>query len=62
MAAAAAARQRGAGETITVLPASGVPLEVAFDGESSEVILSGDARFVLEGEVGPEAVRGFPVD
>ncbi len=59
VAAAAAARARGAGDRITVVPASGIPLEVAFDAAGA-VTLTGDARFVFEGRLSPEALNGFP--
>jgi len=58
IAAAAAARAAGAGDCITVIPASGIPLEVRFES-SDEVVLTGDARVIFEGSVGDEATRGF---
>jgi diaminopimelate epimerase len=55
IAAAFAARGRGAGEQLTVEPASGIPLEIGFDAESSR--LTGDARVVYEGRLDAEALR-----
>ncbi len=59
VAAAFAAWLDGHADRITVIPASGIPLEVGF-GESGAVQLTGDARVVFEGRVGPESTRGFP--
>ena len=59
VAAAFAAWLNGHGDRITVIPASGIPLEVSF-GESGTVQLTGDARVVFEGRLGPEATHGFP--
>jgi len=59
VAAAFAARLRGAGSKLTVVPASGVPLEVDLPGPPQApeaAILSGDARFVFEGELDGEAL------
>jgi diaminopimelate epimerase len=56
VAAAAAARSRGAGEIITVVPKSGIPLEVSFSAGGA-VALTGDARIVFEGRLGPDGVR-----
>ncbi|HKQ59971.1 MAG TPA: diaminopimelate epimerase [Candidatus Polarisedimenticolaceae bacterium] len=58
LAAAAAARQLRGGDRFTVRPASGIPLEVDFRG-GTVVRLAGDARFVFEGELDPEALDGF---
>jgi diaminopimelate epimerase len=62
VAAAFAARRDGAGDRIAVLPASGIPLDVEFAGPQdapSSTALTGDARILFEGRIGPEAVRGF---
>ena len=62
VAAAYAERQAGGEETIRVIPASGVPLEVTLPGppaSPSEAILKGDARFVFEGRPSEEATHGF---
>ena len=56
VAAAAVARSRGAGDRITVVPKSGIPLEVAFSATDA-VALTGDARIVFEGRLAPEGVR-----
>jgi diaminopimelate epimerase len=61
VAAATAAHARGASDRITVVPASGVPLDVTFL-DTGEVALGGDARVVFEGRVSPEAVRVFATD
>lgn len=58
VAAATAARSRGVGDRITVVPKSGIPLEVAFSAAGG-VALTGDARFVFEGRLAPE---GLPID
>ncbi len=62
LAAAFAARMAGAGPRCSVIPASGVPLEVELTGPAhapSTARLTGDARFVFEGELDPEGVPGF---
>jgi len=59
VAAAFAARLDGHADRITVVPASGIPLEVGF-GESGTVELTGDARVVFEGRLGRESTHGFP--
>jgi diaminopimelate epimerase len=62
VAAAFAARRSGAGCRLTVVPASGVPLEVELPGapEAPEAaVLSGDARFVFEADLSDEALDGF---
>ena len=63
--AAAMARRLAGGETpIDVLPASGVGLTVDLPGPADHpdaAILEGDARWVLEGTVGPEAVSDVAV-
>jgi diaminopimelate epimerase len=56
VAAAAAVRSLGAGDEVTIVPRSGIPLEVSF-GAGGEVVLRGDARMVFEGHLAPEAVR-----
>jgi diaminopimelate epimerase len=58
VAAATAARAAEATDRFTVVPASGIPLEVAFV-EEDRVELAGDARIVFETRLGPEAVDGF---
>jgi diaminopimelate epimerase len=58
VAAAAAARIMEATDRFTIVPASGIPLEVAFV-EADRVELAGDARIVFETRLGPEAVEGF---
>jgi len=55
VAAAFAARSLGAGERVTVVPASAVELEVEF-GEAHGVALSGDARLIYEGCLDPEGL------
>ncbi len=63
VAAALAARLRGSGETVIVVPRSEVPLRVELPGPPASpehAILEGDARVVFEGEVTEEAVEGFP--
>lgn len=61
LAAAAVARALDGRAVVRVVPRSGVPLEVRFDGPDgpSRVILAGDARVVFEGEIGTEATSGF---
>jgi diaminopimelate epimerase len=63
IAAAFAARAAVDDERIRVVPASGVPLEVAFPGPREapiSAVLVGDARFVFEGRLHDEALSGFP--
>jgi diaminopimelate epimerase len=63
IAAAFAARAAGNDERVRVVPASGVPLEVAFPGPRGapvSAVLIGDARFVFEGRLHDEALSGFP--
>jgi diaminopimelate epimerase len=63
LAAAYALRLEGGPETVTILPASGVPLTVRLPGPASRpdlAILEGDARIVFEGVPGPDATDGFP--
>jgi diaminopimelate epimerase len=63
VAAAHVARLRGAAESVTVLPASGVPLHVELPGaagKAAQAILEGDARYVFEADLSAEATRGFP--
>jgi diaminopimelate epimerase len=61
---AAALRFRAArspGETLKILPASGIPLSVTFPGPPERpeaAILEGDARIVFEGELGSDALNG----
>jgi diaminopimelate epimerase len=46
----------------TLLPASGVPLEVEFIGaleQPTAAFLSGDARVIVEGTIGAETTAGF---
>jgi len=64
IAAAFAARAAVNDERIRVVPASGVPLEVAFPGPPGtpiSALLVGDARFVFEGRLHGEALSGFPI-
>jgi diaminopimelate epimerase len=61
VAAGLAARLAGAGETVRIVPASGVELTVILRGEprnATSAVLSGDARFVFEGRLDPEATPG----
>lgn len=63
VAAAMAARLGGEGETIRVVPASGVSLSVTLPGAPGSpvsAILEGDARWVFTAELGPESTSGFP--
>lgn len=65
LAAAFAVRMSGAGERFCVIPASGVPLEVELPGPAhapSTARLTGDARFVFEGELDAEGVPGFSLE
>lgn len=58
VAAAFAARRTGGGRTVRVLPASGVALEVELPGRAAApdaAVLTGDARFVFDGILDPEA-------
>ena len=60
VAVALAARVGGAPETLTVVPRSGLPLEVSLPGEAEHPTcarLRGDARFIFEGSLHPEAVE-----
>jgi len=59
VAAAFTRRLDGGARTITVVPASGIPLVVSFPGprENPEsAMLSGDARVVFRGELGADAL------
>jgi len=59
VAAAMAARIEGAGERVTVVPRSGIPLVVELPGDPyhpSHARLEGDARFVFEGELSSEGL------
>jgi diaminopimelate epimerase len=59
VAVAFAARLVGASETVVVVPRSGLILTVMFDGEPVRPAfarLQGDARFVFEGSLDPEAI------
>ena len=63
IAAAFAARTAANDERIRVMPASGVPLDVAFPGPCGapiSAVLVGDARFVFDGRLHDEALSGFP--
>jgi diaminopimelate epimerase len=58
IAAALSARLAGASETVRIVPASGVELEVTLPGDPrspSRAELYGDARFVFEGTLSEEA-------
>lgn len=58
VAAALAARVGGAPESsFVVIPRSGIALGVTFEPDGETVSLRGDARFVFEGTVDPEAVE-----
>ena len=62
VAAAYAARLAGGPARFRVVPASGIPLQVAFSGpvdDARSAELVGDARVVFEGRLGPEATAGF---
>ncbi len=62
VAAAFAARLAGGPPSLRVVPASGVPLTVSFPGDRQapeSAVLEGDARFVFEGTLDPEAVAGI---
>jgi len=59
VAAAFTRRLDGGARTITVVPASGIPLVVSFPGpreKPDSAILSGDARVVFRGELGADAL------
>jgi len=61
VAVAFAARRGGSGETVVVVPRSGLPLSVTLAGDPSRpasVTLTGDARFVFTGVLDPEAIVG----
>lgn len=63
VAAAHAARHRGAPEAVRVVPASGIPLSVELPGPPGSPVsamLEGDARLIFEGTLRDEAVEGFP--
>lgn len=63
VAAAFAAHLEDARDRVRIVPASGIPLLVTFEGPSApsrRVLLEGDARIVLEGTLGPESTSGFP--
>jgi diaminopimelate epimerase len=62
VAAALVARLGGAAERVSVIPASGARLEVDLPGPPhapEAARLTGDARFVLEGRLDPEALAGL---
>jgi diaminopimelate epimerase len=62
IAAAFAARLQGAGETVDVMPASGIALRIRLPGSADrpeEAGMEGDARVLFEARIGPEATRGF---
>lgn len=60
--AVACAANRGAGATVIVVPRSGLPLSVTLPGPERPGFaqLTGDARFVFEGVLDPEAIVGSP--
>jgi diaminopimelate epimerase len=61
VAAAFCARLAGAPETVVVVPRSGSTLTVTLPGDAARPVharLTGDARFVFEGELDPEATAG----
>jgi len=62
VASAFAARLAGAGDSIRVLPRSGIPLFVGFretGDDPGQAVLVGDARVILEAELSEEATLGF---
>jgi diaminopimelate epimerase len=64
VAAALAARLEGCAEELTVLPASGIAIEVDLPGDPGQPTLArmtGDARVIFEGRLGEDAVSGFEV-
>jgi diaminopimelate epimerase len=59
VAAAFARRLLGAGQTLTVIPRSGIPLRVELPGPRDRplgAVLAGDARIIFRGQIHPEAV------
>ncbi|HEX4825010.1 MAG TPA: diaminopimelate epimerase [Candidatus Polarisedimenticolaceae bacterium] len=63
VASALLARIQGAGERVTVVPRSGIPLVVELPGDPrrpSSAILIGDARFVFEGALSEEGLGPPP--
>jgi len=60
--AVACAARRGPGATVIVVPRSGLPLSVTLPGAEHPGFarLTGDARFVFEGVLDPEAIVGSP--
>jgi diaminopimelate epimerase len=63
VAAALAARIAGAAEHVTIVPASGIALTVELPGDPSRpsaAVLTGDARFVFEGTLAPDALPAAP--
>lgn len=62
VAAATFVRGQGAASRTCVVPASGVPLFVAFEQRAGHeiVVLQGDARVIFEGTLGDDATSGFP--
>jgi diaminopimelate epimerase len=59
VAVAFAARLAGAPERVTILPASGIPLTVDLPGDPAHprvAVLTGDARFIFEGELAPDGI------
>jgi len=64
VAAAFAARLTGAAEELSVVPASGVTLQVKLPGPAERpraAVVTGDARVIFEGTLGADAARGFEV-
>jgi len=64
VAVAFAARLAGAAETLDILPAGGVPLQVSLPGPRESpraAVVTGDARVIFEGSLGADATRGFEV-
>jgi diaminopimelate epimerase len=63
VAAACLARRLGwAGGTVRVVPASGIPLFVDLPGPADApeaAVLEGDARWIFDGTLAPEATEGF---
>ena len=61
VAVALAARLAGAPESVVVVPRSGLALTVTIDGDPmgpKSASLAGDARFVFDGMLDPEAIVG----
>ena len=58
VATAFVARSSGGPRRVSVIPASGIPMSVVFPGDPGSpdaALLEGDARWVFEGVLSPEA-------